>query len=121
MRRVGLLMPSDPQDVFGRDSIAAIRQGLHDLGWEEDKNLRLDIRWTGGDDGLRKVYAAELVRSGPDVLFACFGTQLVALSEQTHKIPIVFVGVSDPISGGFVESFARPGRNITGLPCSSLR
>jgi putative tryptophan/tyrosine transport system substrate-binding protein len=114
-RRVGVLMPFDAQDSFGRQMISALREGLKERGWVEGGNIRLDERWIGRDDERRSAYAAELVRSAPDVLFACFAGQLAALLRETRSIPIVFVGVSDPIAAGYVESFARPGGNVTGF------
>jgi putative tryptophan/tyrosine transport system substrate-binding protein len=114
-RRVGVLIPFDAQDPFGREIISALREGLKERGWAEGRNIRIDERWIGSEDERRSAYAAELVRSSPDVLFACFAGQLAALSRETRAIPIVFVGVSDPIAAGYVESFARPGGNITGF------
>jgi putative ABC transport system substrate-binding protein len=114
-RRLGVLMPFEAQDSFGREIMSALREGLRERGWADGRNIRIDERWIGGDDERRSTYAAELVRSSPDVIFACFAGQLVALLRETRTIPIVFVGVSDPVAAGYVESFARPGGNITGF------
>jgi putative tryptophan/tyrosine transport system substrate-binding protein len=113
--RIGVLMPFDAQDQFGREIISALREGLKERGWAEDRNIRIDARWIGSDDERRTTYAAELVRSAPDMLFACFAGQLAALARESRTIPIVFVGVSDPVAAGYVESFAHPGGNITGF------
>jgi putative tryptophan/tyrosine transport system substrate-binding protein len=88
---------------------------LKERGWAEGRNVRIDARWIGSDDERRTTYAAELVRSSPDMLFACFAGQLAALARESRTIPIVFVGVSDPVAAGYVESFAHPGGNITGF------
>jgi putative tryptophan/tyrosine transport system substrate-binding protein len=114
-RRIGVLMPFDAQDQFGREIVSALREGLKERGWAEGRNIRIDARWIGSDDARRNTYAAELVHSSPDVLFACFAGQLAALSRETRAIPIVFVGVSDPVAAGYVASFAHPGGNITGF------
>jgi putative ABC transport system substrate-binding protein len=114
-RRLGVLMPFEAQDPFGQESIAALREGLKERGWADGRNIRIDERWIGSNDERRSAYAAELARSSPDVLFACFAGQLAALLRETRTIPIVFVGVSDPVAAGYVESFARPGGNITGF------
>jgi len=114
-RRLGVLMPFEPQDPFGREIISALREGLKERGWADGRNIRIDERWIGGDDERRSIYAAELVRASPDVIFACFAGQLVALLRATHTIPIVFAGVSDPVAAGYVESFAHPGGNVTGF------
>jgi putative ABC transport system substrate-binding protein len=79
------------------------------------RNINIDERWIGGDDDRRAAYAAEIVRSSPDVIFACFAGQLAALLRETRTIPIVFVGVSDPVAAGYIESFVRPGGNVTGF------
>jgi putative ABC transport system substrate-binding protein len=115
MRRLGALMPFEGRDPFGLEIIGSLRESLGERGWTEEHNLRIEERWIGGDDERRSLYAAELVRSAPDVIFACFAGQLAALSRETRDIPIVFVGVSDPVAAGYVESFARPGGNITGF------
>src|SRR5262249_12103790 len=114
-RRLGVLMPFEAQDPFGREIISALHEGLKERGWAEGRNIRIDERWIGGDDERRSAYAAKLGRSSPDLLFACFARQLAALSRETRAIPIVFVGVSDPVAAGYVESFARPGGNVTGF------
>jgi ABC-type uncharacterized transport system substrate-binding protein len=114
-RRIGVLMPFDAQDQFGREIFSALREGLKERGWAEGRNIRIEARWIGSDDARRNTYAAELMRSAPDVLFACFVGQLAALSRETRTIPIILVGVSDPVAAGYVASFARPGGNITGF------
>jgi len=65
-RRVGVLMPFDAQDSFGREIVAALREGLNGRGWTEGRNVRIDARWIGRDDERRSAYAAELVLSSPE-------------------------------------------------------
>jgi hypothetical protein len=115
LRRVGILMPYSVDDVLGLELASALRDGLSDQGWGEGRNIEINYRWIGKDTDRRKVYAAELVAASPHVLFACYLAQLAPLALQTRTIPIVFVGVSDPVGSGYVESFARLGRNITDL------
>jgi len=114
-RRLGILMPFQAHDPFGLEIISALREGLKERGWAEGRNIRFDERWIGGDDERRNTYAAELVRSSPDAIFACFAGQLAALLRETRTIPIVFAGVSDPVAAGYVDSFAHPGGNVTGF------
>jgi putative ABC transport system substrate-binding protein len=114
-RRVGALMPFDAYDEEGRSFIPALRQTLQKSGWMEGRNLHVDIRWIGRDLERRNAYAADLVSLSPDVIFACFSAQLAALLRATSSIPIVFVGVSDPVGLGYVASFAHPGGNVTGF------
>jgi putative ABC transport system substrate-binding protein len=115
VRRVGALMPFDAHDEEGSAFIAALRQALQKSGWEDGRNLQIEPRWIGHDVERRNAYATELVNASPDVIFACFSAQLAALLRATHSIPIVFVGVSDPVGSGYVTSFARPGGNVTGF------
>ena len=114
-RRLGVLMPFQAHDQFGREIVSALRQGLQERGWADGRNIRIYERWIADNDERRSTYAAELVRASPDVIFACFAGQLAALLRETRTIPIVFVGVSDPVAAGYVESFAHPGGNVTGF------
>jgi ABC-type uncharacterized transport system substrate-binding protein len=115
MRRIGALMPFKEQDAQGQEIVAALRQGLSDRGWTEGRNLEIIFRWIGDGIERRSAYAAEIVAASPDVIFACYAAQLAPLARETSTIPIVFVGVSDPIGSGYVASFPRPGGNITGF------
>jgi len=114
-QRIGALMPFKEQDAQGQEIVAALRQGLSDRGWTEGRNLEMKFRWIGDDIQHRSAYAAEIVASSPDVIFACYAAQLAPLARETSTIPIVFVGVSDPIGSGYVASFSRPGGNVTGF------
>jgi putative tryptophan/tyrosine transport system substrate-binding protein len=114
-RHIGALMPFKEQDAKGQEIVAALRQGLSDHGWTEGRNLEMKFRWVGDDIQRRSAYAAEIVAASPDVIFACYAAQLAPLARETGTIPIVFVGVSDPIGSGYVASFPRPGGNITGF------
>jgi putative ABC transport system substrate-binding protein len=115
MRRIGVLKPFLEDDPQEKADHAALVQGLGALDWHEGGNLQIDWRWTGGDPALFARYAAELVVLGPEVLLADSTPSLEALRRQTHTIPIVFVGVVDPIGQGSVASLAHPGGNITGF------
>jgi putative ABC transport system substrate-binding protein len=104
------------QDPVVQAQIRAFSEGLTKLGWKEGANFRMDYRSNlGGDAGRLRLAAAELVRAAPDVIL-CSGTGTTGIFQQlTSTIPIVFVNVADPVAGGFVASFARPGSNITGF------
>jgi putative tryptophan/tyrosine transport system substrate-binding protein len=115
MRRLGVMTDTAETNPEGRARIAALRQRLHELGWTQGRNLEVDYRWSAGDVERARGYAAEIVALNPDVIFALANAQLAPLSRETRTIPIVFVGVSDPVGPGYVESFARPGGNITGF------
>jgi putative tryptophan/tyrosine transport system substrate-binding protein len=79
------------------------------------ENLQIAYRWAGGAGGRAQTYASELVALNPDVLLGVGTGNLVALSQQTRTIPIVFMQVTNPERDGFVASLARPGGNITGI------
>jgi ABC-type uncharacterized transport system substrate-binding protein len=109
MRRVGVLLGLVADDPEGQARLARYQQALQQLGWIEGRNLRIDIRWGGGNaDDVRK-YAAELVAIGPDVILATASFSTGALLQATRSVPIVFTNVPDPVGAGFVESLSRSG------------
>jgi putative ABC transport system substrate-binding protein len=115
MRRIAVLMNRAADDSEGQASVAAFQQDLQQLGWSDGRNVRIDIRWSHNDVDLDRKYAAELVALAPDVLLAAGTLSVTALQRVTHTLPIVFVGVSDPVGAGVVDSLARPGGNVTGF------
>jgi putative tryptophan/tyrosine transport system substrate-binding protein len=112
MRRIGVLMPYARDNSEAQARITAFLQGLKKLGWTEGRNLQIEYRWGIGD--LQKA-AAELVASSPDVIFTNSTPAVAALQQATRSVPIVVAGVTDPVSGGYVASLAKPGGNITGF------
>jgi putative tryptophan/tyrosine transport system substrate-binding protein len=115
VRRLGVLLSASETDPEGQARVAALRKGLQELGWSEGRNLKVDYRWTGGDDVRARAYAAELVASQPDVIFAAPSAALASVQRVTRTVPIVFAQISDPVGAGFVSSLAHPGGNITGF------
>ena len=85
------------------------------MGWVEGRNLSIDYRFAAGDPALFKSYANDLVRLSPDAILASTTPAASALREVTRTIPTVFVLVPDPVGLGFVQSFPRPGGNMTGF------
>jgi putative tryptophan/tyrosine transport system substrate-binding protein len=115
LRRVGVLMAGAAGEEQAQSRLAAFQHGLDELGWTDGRNIHIENRWgAGGIDHLRTV-ATELVDLRPDVLLASTTPALAALRQATPTIPVVFVMASDPVSGGFVASLARPGGNTTGF------
>jgi putative tryptophan/tyrosine transport system substrate-binding protein len=115
VRRIGALMDLAADDPEAPGRIAAFAQGLGELGWTIGRNARIDVRWAAGDADNFHKYAAELVALAPDVILATSTPAVPALQQATHTVPIVFVGVTDPVGGGFVKSLERPGGNATGF------
>jgi putative ABC transport system substrate-binding protein len=115
VQRVGMLVPLAPDDLGGQSEVSALKQGLQQLGWIEGRNLQIQCDWSGGEpDGIQAA-AKELVGMPCDVIVARSTPAVAALVKETRSIPIVFVWVVDPIGSGFVQSFARPGGNVTGF------
>jgi putative tryptophan/tyrosine transport system substrate-binding protein len=94
---------------------SAFLQGLGELGWVQGQTLAIEWRWAERSDTRLREFAAELVQLRVDVLVAWDSGAIAAAKEATDTIPIVMTVTGDPVRGGFVESLARPGRNITGL------
>jgi putative ABC transport system substrate-binding protein len=115
MRHIGVLMTLSEDDPASKPRIAALLQGLQQLNWTVDHNLKIDIRWGAADATRARKDVAELVALGPDVILATASPATTALQEATRALPIVFVNVVDPVGAGYVASLARPGGNITGF------
>jgi putative ABC transport system substrate-binding protein len=115
MRRIGVLMSLAADDRQGQARLNAFVQGLHELGWIDGRNLRIDTRWAAGDGNRGRKYAAELVALAPDVILASGGSLVGPLLQVTHTVPIVFTQTPDPVGAGFIDSLARPGGNATGF------
>jgi putative ABC transport system substrate-binding protein len=90
-------------------------QALADLGWTDGRNVRMDLRWAGGDTNRFRALAQELVGLQPDIILANSAAATVALQRETRTIPIVFANVGDPVAIGLVERLDRPSGNITGF------
>jgi len=115
VRRIGMLSNAAANDPEAQAENSAFLQDLQQLGWTDDRNVRIDTRWAAGDPAQARKYAAELVALEPDVLLGAGTTVLGLLLQATRRVPIVFVQVTDPVGGGFVNSLARPGGNATGF------
>lgn len=116
--RIGFLGASSVSDYT--KELTALRAGLRDLGYVEDKNIALEFRWAEGKYARLSELAAELVRSNIDILVTDSTTSTVAAKRATTTIPIVVVKAGDPVATGLVTNLARPGGNITGLTFFTL-
>jgi putative tryptophan/tyrosine transport system substrate-binding protein len=115
MRRLFLILLNTETDPVGQARIAALRLGLQELGWSEGRNLQIHYRWGAGDPDRARAFAKEVVTQAPDLVVANGTAALAALHGAPSTIPIVFVGVTDPVRAGYVQSLGRPGGNITGF------
>jgi putative ABC transport system substrate-binding protein len=115
VRRVSVLMNSTATNAEYQSYLTAFIEGLRQLGWIDGQNLRVEVRWNGGDAALARIYAAQLIGLMPDVILAAGTLNLNVIRDATNTVPIVFVQVSDPVAQGFVASMAKPGGNLTGF------
>jgi ABC-type uncharacterized transport system substrate-binding protein len=115
MRRVGVLMQNDETDPEANSWLSRFTQGLGELGWTDDHNLRMVVRWAAADVGRMRMFAKELVGLQPDVILVMSTPATAALQRETRTIPIIFAAISDPVGSGFVAGLPRPGGNITGF------
>jgi putative tryptophan/tyrosine transport system substrate-binding protein len=99
----------------------AFREGLRDLGYVEGKNISVEYHYAEGKLSGLPDLAAELVRLKVDLIIAAADPAVRAAKQATKTIPIVFVGVSDPVGQGFVSSLAQPGGNMTGYPSGRVK
>jgi putative tryptophan/tyrosine transport system substrate-binding protein len=112
-RRIAVLMTIE--DSRGQARMVAFREGLQQLGWTEGRNIRIDARWSGGDDAKMRKAAAEVVALAPEVILATGSSSMGPLMQVPSAVPTVFVIVPDPVGAGYVNSLARPGGNATGF------
>ena len=114
MPSVGVLTGNIETDPLAQARVGAFRQALAKLGWAE-KDLRLEVRWPGPDISRQERVARELVAMSPDVILTTSTSTTRAVRDATRTIPVVFVGLSDPVATGLVSNLAHPDRNITGF------
>jgi putative ABC transport system substrate-binding protein len=93
----------------------AFRQGLRDLGYIEGKNILIESRYAEGRLDRMSPFVHEFIQQKVDVIVGVNNVVIRAAKEATKTIPIVMVSSVDPVAAGYVESFAQPGGNITGL------
>ena len=110
-----MLMNRAAESAEGQARVAAFTQSLHQLGWTDGRDVRIDIRWGEDKIDLERKYAAELIALGPEIVFASGTLSVIALQGTSRTLPIVFVGVTDPVGASLVNSLARPGGNATGF------
>ena len=115
MRRIGVLVSGDENDPERKTQISAFTKALEDLGWTVGRNVRMDLRWYGGDINRMRALAPELVGQQPDIIVTTSTPTTIALQRETRTIPIVFVGGADPVATDIVGRLDRPSGNVTGF------
>jgi putative tryptophan/tyrosine transport system substrate-binding protein len=111
--RVGFL--GGASTPAGKALTECFRSGLLDAGWIEAKNITIEYQWTEGVLERYPSAVAELVRMRPDLIVSTSTPGTQAVQRATRDIPVVFIGVSDPVASGIVASLSQPGGNITGV------
>ncbi len=114
MRRIGVLMGA-AVETDQQAAVAVFKEIQHQLGWIDGRNVRVEVRWAGGDPMKARKDAEELVALPADVIMTNGQFTLQALLQATRSVPIVFNGTVDPVGSGFIDSLARPGGNATGF------
>ena len=107
--RIGFLAPTDSGSAW-----PAFRRGIQELGYVEGQNVVIEYRSAQGQFDRLPRLASELVRLDVDVMVTVFTQASLAGKQATQKIPIVMIGVADPVGVGLVGSLARPAGNVTG-------
>ncbi len=111
--RVGILAATPPKTAAYL--VNSFRNGMQERGYVEGQNLIIDFRSPPMSFDQNPDVAAELVQSGVDLVLAWTTPAVIAARRATASIPIVMVGVADPVGLGIIASLARPGGNITGV------
>ncbi|MGQ0523133.1 MAG: ABC transporter substrate-binding protein [Betaproteobacteria bacterium] len=115
--RIGWI--SGVREEQGTLFLAALRDGLRELGYVEGRNLFLQVQWNGGSPGRLEQVAAELARAKLNVIVAQ-GASAFAMRKATATTPVVFGFSGDPVEAKLVDSFSRPGGNFTGISFLTL-
>jgi putative ABC transport system substrate-binding protein len=112
--RVGFLPLGSPSNAYDRSLVDLFRQGLRDVGVVEDRDVVLDTVWTSDEAEIPRALT-ELMERGAGLLIPCGAIAAVAAKRRVSTIPILFIDVFNPIGLGLIDSFSRPGGNVTGL------
>jgi putative ABC transport system substrate-binding protein len=115
IRRIGVLLAGDENDPLMKSELSGFTQALAGMGWTDGRNMRMDLRWDGGDINRMPALARELVGLQPDIIVTNTTPATVAVQRETRTIPIVFAGVGDPVASGIVPRLNQPGGNVTGF------
>jgi putative ABC transport system substrate-binding protein len=115
IRRVGVLTPYTKEYFVDRNDVAAFTNEFQRLGWEEGRNFHLEYRGVAPDEEQLRSAAADLVGLKSEVILVVTSPALEAAQVVTNTIPIVFVGVTDPVDQGFIANLAHTGGNVTGF------
>jgi putative tryptophan/tyrosine transport system substrate-binding protein len=114
-RRIGVVILYPENDPQGQLRATAFRSELEKAGWTIGGNLQVDFEWGAGDADWVRSTTERALRKTPDLLLANGDTATFAAHRLTTTVPVIFIGNSDPVGDGLVQSLAHPGGNITGF------
>ena len=115
MRRVGVLMGYAETDLAAQAQVAAFRQELQKLGWDDGRNIHIDVRFPAANADRVRANLRELTSLAPDVLVSNTDLVTAVVRAEVRTIPIVFISVGDAVGSGYVNNEARPDGNLTGF------
>jgi putative ABC transport system substrate-binding protein len=113
--QIGILNPSDANNITAKVYWPLFTERLEQLGWINGRNVRIELRFAGGNLDRLPTLARELCDLRPDVIVVSSTVATKAVQAQTRTIPIVFVYTGDPVAGGIVMDIAHPEGNTTGV------
>jgi putative ABC transport system substrate-binding protein len=97
MRRIAMLGGFAANDAEAQGRVAALQQGLKELGWTESRNLSIEFRWGTGGAAQMRAFARELIDLKPDLIVGMTTPAVAALVQETNTVPILFVNIVDPL------------------------
>ena len=115
MSRIGVVMGLKESDPVAQTLVAALQQGLQKLGWTQGRNIAIDVRYATDDREQIRALAVELMGLKPDLMVSNANMVTAILQAEVRTVPLLFIGVGDPIGSGLVTNFARPTGNLTGF------
>jgi ABC-type uncharacterized transport system substrate-binding protein len=107
MSRIGVVMAFKESDPGAQSLVAAFRQELQQLGWTEGRNIAIDVRYATRDRNQVRALAVELMGRKPNLMAANSNFVTAILQAEVRTVPLLFIGVGDPIGSGFVTNFAQ--------------
>src|SRR5215470_15739189 len=107
VRRIGVLTGLDENDPAAKLRLSAFTRALADLGWTDGRNVRMDVRWGGGDINRIRALAQEVVGLQPDIIVTNATPATAAVQREARTIPIVFVNITDPVATSIVARLDR--------------
>ena len=113
--RIGFLAEPHADEMMLRSVVEPFRHGLRELGYVEGRNVSIEFRWAEGRHERLTGLATELLRLDVDVLVVAFPAPALVAKGATRTVPIVAVGVDDPVGMGLAATMAHPGGNVTGI------